>query len=547
MTAAERLNMDRRRFLGVTGAAGLTLGLGQLAGCGHPPSAQDLGPPAAQPTYRPLPGLPKPDIAGTADGVIPSSYFRYPSNPVRSVSGVPGDGRPVTVLTETYSAIPPSVDRNSVWSHLNTALGSPLQIQLVPQADFGVKYATTVAGDALPDVFFASPSPDFPRTPELMAAKALDLSDHLAGDAILDYPNLANIPTACWDVGRFNGRIYGLPSPRGAVSSGILYRRDDLLAAKGVRGEFGSFAELSALCAELNDPRGGRWAFTTPPLQYVRNMLDIPNFWRYDGTTMQSWWTAPASEQALEATRSLVAAGFTNPDAFTASASPKTWFGTGKAYFTADAFSAWPSYYASAGDVEGFVIDACTIPAFAGGGQGSMWLSFPSFGFAAVSAAAADRVTTILKIADYLAAPFGTAEYLTSKYGVEGPDYALKDGTIVPTKSGSAGSQLGLKYLVDAPPVNFIPGNADAARTCDRLLRELVPKAQANDAVYLYSRTAADRFAQSQTRFTALENDILQGRKPVSAWGAEADAWWKRYGQQMSEELAQAYVDAGRG
>ena len=53
-----------------------------------------------------------------------------------------------------------------------------------------------------------------------MAAKAVDLSDHLAGDAILDYPNLANIPTDCWDVGRFNGRIYGLPSPRGAVSRG---------------------------------------------------------------------------------------------------------------------------------------------------------------------------------------------------------------------------------------------------------------------------------------------------------------------------------------
>ena len=39
----------------------------------------------------------------------------------------------------------------------------------------------------------------------------------------------------------------------------------------------------------------------------------------------------------------------------------------------------------------------------------------------------------------------------------------------------------------------------------------------------------------------------MQGRKPVSAWRVEADAWWKRYGRQMSEELAQAYVDAGRG
>ena len=539
--------LGRRGFLGLTGAAGLALGATQLAGCGRPPSPQDLGPPVSPPTYRPRSGLPEPDIAGTADGLIPSSYFRYPGDPVRTVTATPGDGRPVTILTETFSSIPPAVDRNSVWSNLNAQLGSPLQIQIVPQSDFGVKYATTVAGDALPDMFFASPTPDFPRTPELMAAKALDLSDHLAGDAILAYPNLANIPTDCWDVGRFDGRIYGLPSPRGAVSSGIVYRREDLLRAKGITEQPQSFADFRALCAEVTDPRSSTWALTSPALQFIRNMLDIPNFWRWDGSAMQSWWTDPGQEQALDAARGLFADGFVNPDAFTASASPKTWFGTGKAYFTADAFTAWPSYYASYGDTEGFAVDGYRIPAFDGGGKGSLWLSFPSFGFSAISKAAGDRVEALLRIADYLAAPFGSAEYLAAKYGVEGPDFALQDGNIVPTKSGTAAAQLGLKYLVDAPQVNFIPGDADAARACDRLLRELVPDATANDAVYLYSRTAADRFAQSQTRFTALENDILQGRKPVSAWRTEADAWWRRYGRQMSEELGQAYVEAGRG
>ena len=98
------------------------------------------------------------------------------------------------------------------------------------------------------------------------------------------------------------------------------------------------------MCTELNDPRGGVWALTTVPLQFLRNMLDIPNFWRYDGSTMQSWWTGPAQEQALEAARSLVAAGLINPDAF-AAPNTKTWFGTGKAYFNSDAISAWPQYY----------------------------------------------------------------------------------------------------------------------------------------------------------------------------------------------------------
>ncbi len=535
--------MRRRGFLELAGGLGTMAGLGGLSGCGTPPSPVDLGPPAPAPTYAALPGLPKPDIKGSADGTIPSTYFRYPDQPLVSVPSRPGDGRPVSVLTQTFSPIPPAVGQNSVWSHLNAELGSDLQIQLVPQLDYKTKFATQVAGDSLPDLFFTSP--DFPRLPELMAARAADLSDHLAGDAILDYPNLANIPSACWDVGRFDGRLFGLPSPRGAMQSGVLFRRDDLLAAKGLTGEPGSFAEFVDQCREVTDPRNGVWALTASPLQFLRNMLGVPNFWRFDGTTMQSWWTAPEQEQALEAARRLFAEGLVNPDAY-ASPNAKTWFGSGKAYFTADAFASWPQYYAST-TVEDFDLGACRIPAFDGGGAGKMWLSFPSFGFAAVAKTAADRIPALLRIADYLAAPFGTAEYLSVRYGVPGADYELKDGSPQATKSGAAGSALGVKYLVDAPQVNFVPGHPEAARKLDTLLRRLVPDALANDAVYLYSPTAADRFPQSNLRFANLEFDIIQGRKPVSAFRTEADAWWQRYGRQMSVELTEAYHAAGRG
>ena len=535
--------MRRRTFLGLAGGLGAAA-VGGLSSCGRPPSELDLGPAAKQPAYRPLTNLPEPTIAGTKDGVLPNTYERYPEKPVTSVQGVPGDGKPVSILTETFAAIVPAVGNNSVWSSLNAKLGSELKIQLVPSSDFGVKFATVVAGDSLPDMFFVAP--DFPRTPELMAARALDLSDHLAGDAILDYPNLANISTDCWDVGRFNGRIYGLPSPRGALQSGILYRRDDLLKKKGISGEFTSFVDFSDQCHDLTDAKAGVWALTGVPMQFLRNMLNVPNFWHFDGSTMQSWWTAPEQEQALEAGRKLLAAGVVNPDAF-ANPNTKTWFGTGKAYFNADAVAAWPQYYASNAKVEGFDIGGCAIPGFDGGEAGRLWLSFPSFGFSAVSKAAAGRVQTLLKIADYLAAPFGSAEYLTVKYGVEGPDYAITDGNPVPTPTGGAASQLGVKYIVDAPQVNFIPGRPAAARKVDRLLRRLVPRALVNDAVYLYSKTAADRFARAQTRFQSLENDIVQGRKPVSDWRPEADSWWSRYGQQMSRELTEAYHAAGRG
>lgn len=536
--------MRRRRFLGLASGLGAAAGLGGLAGCGRPPTAQTMGPPAPAPTYKALADLPEPDIAGSADGVIPNTYFGYPKKPLVAVQGTPGDGDPVSVLTQTFSPVPPAADRNSVWSNLNAEVGSELKIQLVPQADYATKFATSVAGGALPDLFFADPA--FPRMPELLAARAADLSDHLGGDAILDYPNLANIPTACWDVGRFNGRLYGLPSPRGATSSGVLFRRDDLLRARGITGEPGSFAEFADLCREVTDTRNSVWALTAAPLQYIRNMLGVPNFWRFDGTTMQSWWTVPEQEQALESARSLFAAGLVNPDAYS-SPNKKTWFGTGKAYFTDDSFSSWPQFYASYGADGGFDLGACTIPAFDGQGKGALWLSFPAYGFAGVAKSAADRVPALLRVADYLAAPFGTTEYLTVRYGVEGPDYAMVDGSPQATKAGTAGSALGLKYVIDAPAVNFVPGHPEAARKMDALLRKLLPDALANDAVYLYSKTAADRFARTLTRLSNLEFEIIQGRKPVSEWRAEVDPWWKRYGAQMADELTQAYHAAGRG
>ena len=74
-----------------------------------------------------------------------------------------------------------------------------------------------------------------------------------------------------------------------------------------------------------------------------------------------------------------------------------------------------------------------------------------------------------------------------------------------------------------------------------------MPDAYRNDAVYLYSEEYEKNFQEANKNFEALENDIVQGRKPVTEWRTAADAWWQDHGQKMAEELTQAYKDAGRG
>ncbi|WP_232549951.1 extracellular solute-binding protein [Propioniciclava soli] len=539
--------VSRRTVLSTGGTlAALAAGGPLLASCGgnSAPGGTSSGgaagsdAPVAAPTFR-APEGPEPDIAGDAD--IPDTFFSYPAEPTVSVPEAPGDGQPLRILTQTFSPVTAQPPQNTAWANLNDKLGSALEIQQVPSGEYATVFATSLAGGQLPDMFFLAEQPDMP---DMVEATCLDLSDHLAGDAILAYPNLAAIPSDCWEAGRYNGRLYGLPSPRGAMSSGVLYRRDDLLAAQGVAPEWDDFEGFFSLAQQLNDPRGGRWATTIVPGQYIKNMLGIPNFWQYDGTTMQSWWTAPQMEEALEAQRRWAEAGLMNPDAF-ASPNTKVWFSTGAAYFNPDSFSAWSQYFAD--PPEGFDIDVCQIPAFDGDGTGHLWMSFPSYGRAGINRNAADRVETLLKVANYFAAPFGTQEYLDVKMGQEGADYTFEGTDPIATSTGAANSALGVRYIADCRIANYLPGHEDSARKLDASIRELVPDAFRNDAVYLYSETVESDFASSAQMFNALEADIVQGRKQVSEWRPAADQWWADSGQQMAEELTEAYHAAGRG
>ncbi|GAA1391805.1 extracellular solute-binding protein [Luteococcus peritonei] len=533
--------LSRRTLLGTgAGLSAVALGGPLLAGCGGGESSSGgakAGEAAATPAYQAATG-PKPDIVGDAN--IPDTFFHYPADPVQTVTAKPGDGKPISILTQTYSPVTPQPPTNTAWAHLNEQLGSDLEIQQIPQAEYINKFSTTLAGGQLPDMFFIAEVADMPA---MVEATCLDLSDHLAGDAIKKYPNLAAIPSEAWEVGRFNGRLYGLPTPRGAMSSGVLFRRDDLLASKGINPEWKNFQEFYELATEVNDPRGGRWATTVVPKQYIKNMLGLPNFWRHEDGTMKSWWTDEKMEQALEAERKWAKAGLMNPDAF-ARPNQKNWFTTGKAYFNPDSFTAWAQYMTDA--PSGFDIDVCDIPAFDGQGKGHLWMSFPSFGRSAINKKAGDRVETLLKVADYLAAPFGSKEYLAVKYGKQGADYTLKGTDPVPTPAGGGNTALGVKYIVDSRIANYLPGHDEAAKKLDAAIRRLVPDAYRNDAVYLFSKEYEKNFQTANTSFEALENDIVQGRKPVSAWRPAADAWWKDHGQKMAEELAQAYQDAGR-
>jgi putative aldouronate transport system substrate-binding protein len=531
--------LTRRTLLAGAGAIGLAgcsnSGRGGT-GAGTDPASQSK----IKPTYIRYAGV-KPDLSG-AEYKIPDAFNRYPANPVKAISQAPGDGKPINVLTFTNTPIPPKLDQNRFWQQLNQQVGSPLSISLTPSVDYAQKFATAVAGDQLGDIFLVGA---VPQVAQLLASKAVDLTPHLSGDNIKKYPHLANLPEVAWNATIFGGKIYGVPISRGAISSQALYCRGDILEKQGLKAEVKSADDFMELCKQLTDKRQNRFALAASPTVFVRNMFEIPNNWSENGNTVVSYLEHEAHEEVFEILRKLWAAGYIHPDAFSGqNQDMKVRFTNGTSPLVQDTFSAWPSYLQTAITKES-QIAIVAPPKHDGSGPGRIWLGAPvigapSMGFTAISKKSEARVETLLAYLNFLAAPFGTQEYLFRKFGSPGIHHTVVNGNPVLTERGFSETQLGLLYQADAPWTIFLPereGNSEAEFNA---MKQICPPALVDPVAGLYSDTNIRKGPQLTADINQVTNDIIQGRKPVSAWAAAVKKWKSGGGDKIAEELGHA-------
>ncbi|EWS81818.1 hypothetical protein BF93_15020 [Brachybacterium phenoliresistens] len=534
-----------RRTVLAAGAAGAAAVLAACSneGRGGAP-AEFVNAPVEMPRHIPFPGL-EPDLPGDPATGLMDAYFQYPAQPLVATSGAPGDGKVVETLVRTDSPVPPDVSRNAFWQELNSRLGSELEINIVPGPDWGQKFATTVAGDVLPEVFCVDGG--MPQLPQFMDAAALDLTPYLSGDRVADYPFLANIPPETWGPTALNGKIMGVPIPRGVMSTSFLYKREDLLAAKGITEDPTSFEEFLALCQELTVPRENVFALGSVPLDLIRQMLGIPNGWVEKDGSLTRNLELEEQVEALEAARRLVEAEVLNPDTFAVQGNDvKNWFGSGRSYFTFDTFSAWPQFIREQTSGEDFSMAMLRTPGYDGSpGTAVSWLGNPTYGISAIRQDAGDRVEAILNVLNYLAAPFGTEEYLFRIYGAPGVHYELSGTDPVLTDRGASETQLGFRYLADSPWPIYVPGNRRSTQNWYEGQKIAVGQGSADPTLGLYSETKSTTGGSIDGRINDLTNDILQGRKPVSAWAEGVRAWKADGGDRIRDELEKALADRG--
>src|SRR5579859_2294576 len=224
--------LTRRAFIGNT--AGVAAGLTLLAGCGLAPRPS-AGPTAAGgdansarsriPSYVAVQDGPKADLPARADGVD-AGYFSFPQTLFKSVKQAPGNGEDVTLMTNLIQGAIVALEQNSAWQAVNKDMGLTVRQRLYGSGDYRNGLSTTIAGDDLPDTIYNPPQKYIANLPSFLQAKMTDLTPFLGGDAVKDYPNLANIPTPCWAETVLNGSIWGVPVPRAPFLNAFLVRQD---------------------------------------------------------------------------------------------------------------------------------------------------------------------------------------------------------------------------------------------------------------------------------------------------------------------------------
>lgn len=529
-----------RAIGGVTAAAALPTLLGACSGGPESkPNTSTSNAKVRLPTFVPYEGV-KPDLAPTTDGVL-AGFLSYPAEPVAGLTEKPGSGAAMVAMVSNPGPIPP-VNGNRYLQNMAQVLNVDLKPRFIPVAEYTSKLATVVASDDIPDFLQLM---GVSRVPELLRAKFADLTDHLSGDAVKEYPFLANLPTESWRTCVFNGGIYGLPIPRAAVGP-LMYYRADLLAQKGLNGNPNSFEDFRTLCRELTDERSHKWACVSPNgvKTFVQQMLGVPTSdWQEKDGTFTNIWELPETEQAVGVIADLWKDGVFHPDSLSGSIDAKTTFIAGTVSIHYDNYTAWSGYAQQAlPSNPDFRLEGMLPPNFDSSSERSLWKGNPSYSTAVIKKAGKERVAELLRVANALAAPFGTKEYLQFKLGVEGVHYTKKGPDPAPTSTGTAEVATVMNYLGSPPAILYEAGNPELTKQEHAYQQKAIPLANQSPTLGLYSNTQGSQGAQLTQAMTDAQNEIITGRKPLSTWKDAVRDWKQKGGDKIRSEYEESFA-----
>ncbi len=570
MSSPHAAEITRRHFLQLTAAG--TLGLSLLAtteACAPPapppkpaagatPGAQGAAGPL--PTYMPPAGGPKPDVHST-DPRITDGFVHFPKEPVTSWSGgPPGSGGTLNVFMAGYYPPPTARDQNATWKAIEKELNSTVNMTITPNADYPTRFQVQIAGSDLPDTLHITGTVASFISTQFLQAQCADLTPYLAGDAAKDYPNLAAVPSYAYtgSGGVFDNRLWGIPIHR-YLPAFWFFRNTDIWDAEIGADIVPKDAEdFKKILQQLNRPQENRYAIgntgpTGPNMWGIVSFLEMfgaPNMWSLDasGKLVRDRETEQY-KAALGYMKDLLSSGLYPPDVQT-SGDSRGQFLAGKFVVSNEAFgNGWNDMWRrglQSNPQRHFTI----VKPFASSASAKPqhFITGGTVAYNLVKKGSADRVKEILRIMNYLAAPFGTTEDLLLSYGLRDQDYTVgADGDPVPTREGlTTASYVPWQYIAHRPYVWYqadLPGYVQAAFDVEQILVNI---GVSDPTRGFHSATQSRKGVAADQTFYDGVADVLFNRRPFSDFDTLVNDWRTNAGDAIRKEFLDEITAAAK-
>jgi putative aldouronate transport system substrate-binding protein len=509
------------------------------------------------PTYLPGQGGPAPDYPGGGP-LYEDGFDSYPLNPIKALPvEPPGAGSMVNIFTIGLFPPPTPFDQNPAWMEVNRQLKATIHFD-IGYSDYLTRLSTIMAGGDLPDVMYlftqgTSILAAAPGVPQFLRAQATDLTPYLGGDAARDYPNLAAIPSTAWQKSGsiYDGHLYTIPLHRWRPE--VVWLKTSTVYDKEIGQDYvptGS-DDFKRILLQLNRPRDNFWGTGSSQdsalnLAAYSQLFGAPNNWRLDsnGALVKDWETEEY-KAAAGYVRDLWAAGVFDPDSPGNNVlAQRANFARGKFAIWLDAFgNGWQDCWrqALAHDPS---VNVTMLPPFSASVGGKVQ-HFVNGGFAGgtlLKKASVDRVKELLRILNWLAAPFGSAEDQLLSFGIKDTDYTLDQrGNPELTDRGNPDANyVPWKYVTQHPFVLYSPDLPNYARTLTRAERQLMPVAVEDPTLGLVSNTALTTGIRLNRTVLDDLRDLVLGHRPMSDYDQIIRDWRSNGGEQIRNEFLAA-------
>ncbi|MFE6734929.1 extracellular solute-binding protein [Microbacterium sp. NPDC057650] len=552
--------LDRRGFFGLAAAASLFA----LAGCSSGGTGSASGGGAAGGTAFRAPKYVAPEasdalLVSKVEGV-PPIVIKPVQTWIDAIKTKPASGGDVTALEIIWSGPGSPLKSNDRWQAVNKELGATLKPTLVPSGSYDQKTATILASGKVPDLAFI-----LDETPTVAQAiedgAFADLSDVLAGDGILKYPNLAKIETSAWKAAAKNGRIYGVPSANGLVGQFPVIRTD-LMAQVGfteVPGDTENFGKMLTELAKLKRDSAGRRFYVHNTLNQggmplFRASFGIGADYSLDGKgELTAFMLRDEYPDFIAYVADLWKKDVFHPDTFGTNIDNRQ-FGLGKEAMSVAGFSG--HYWRAEGQVNkllggvpGAKVTHFVFPSAAGTAP-VFSRSSGYWGIVALSAAAAKdekRRHELLSIADWFCAPYNSKEQRLIRYGVEGLDFTIDDefNVVSAAREGHEEDGSATNLGISGYPVNFMP--SDTVHLAENVLacmEGMVTNTVDNPVAGIVNQAKIKKDAALTQVITDYQNGMVTGRKPVTQVKEFRKAWLSQGGQAVLDEYKKTIDEA---